>query len=226
MRYQPLISIHIASLLAHVRSNPLPDADSSLSFEDIGKFLRNSTHAVDFSVVLYRRCCIRCWLSFQSRIGNKSLISLAQEHFREEDHLAYCSAYNETRQCVRSCVPSDEQMAHVRPFFRRNYLNEMLCIKHYDEFREHLPCYWNERKSLEYFLVRCGYFALDDSTSLKATKITCKALSCVLRAIPETIRRECEDAMAAEFMEKIVRAFLRERIRLNKMKRMCAEQFV
>uniref|UniRef100_A0A915C6H2 Uncharacterized protein n=1 Tax=Parascaris univalens TaxID=6257 RepID=A0A915C6H2_PARUN len=65
-------------------------------------------------------------------------------------------------------------MAHVRPFFRRNYLNEMLCIKHYDEFREHLPCYWNERKSLEYFLVRCGYFALDDSTSLKATKITCK----------------------------------------------------
>uniref|UniRef100_A0A9J2QB01 Uncharacterized protein n=1 Tax=Ascaris lumbricoides TaxID=6252 RepID=A0A9J2QB01_ASCLU len=93
------------------------------------------------------------------------------------------------------------------------------------KFREHLPCYWNERKSLEYFLVRCGYFALDDSTSLKATKITCKALSCVLRAIPETIRRECEDAMAAGFMEKIVGAFLRERIRLNKMKRMCAEQF-
>uniref|UniRef100_A0A0M3IQV8 Secreted protein n=1 Tax=Ascaris lumbricoides TaxID=6252 RepID=A0A0M3IQV8_ASCLU len=51
-------------------------------------------------------------------------------------------AYNETRQCVRSCVPSDEQMAHVRPFFRRNYLNEMLCIKHYDgSTLFSLPCF-------------------------------------------------------------------------------------
>jgi hypothetical protein len=50
------------------------------------------------------------------------------------------------------------------------------------------------------------------------------SLSCVLRSIPQVVGRDCESPAAANFMQRMVEAFLRERIKLNKMKRLCREQ--
>lgn len=40
--------------------------------------------------------------------------------------------YNRTRTCVRSCVDKQGDLKYIRPFFRRNYLNEIICFKNYN----------------------------------------------------------------------------------------------
>uniref|UniRef100_A0A1I7X1V1 DB domain-containing protein n=1 Tax=Heterorhabditis bacteriophora TaxID=37862 RepID=A0A1I7X1V1_HETBA len=140
------------------------------------------------------------------------------------------SAYDSSRTCAHNCISKDEHEYYLRPFFRRNYLNDFICVKHFKEFREYLPCYRN-RRSLEFFFVKCGYFALDDTSVLQATKRTCTALNCVLHYIPGLIRHDCGVSSydskfakkAGDLMERMVAAFLRERVKLNKMIRMCED---
>uniref|UniRef100_A0A914VMZ3 Uncharacterized protein n=1 Tax=Plectus sambesii TaxID=2011161 RepID=A0A914VMZ3_9BILA len=86
-------------------------------------------------------------------------------------------------------------------------------------------CYRNEHRQLEFFFVRCGYFAVDERIDKpQINRQTCSSLSCVLRSIPQIVRRVCESPAAADFMERMVEAFLRERIKLRKMKMLCRRQ--
>uniref|UniRef100_A0A914V7F3 Uncharacterized protein n=1 Tax=Plectus sambesii TaxID=2011161 RepID=A0A914V7F3_9BILA len=116
--------------------------------------------SVDLLSVLYKRCWTQCWDGFRDSTGQKNMLYLAQHGFDMDDHEEYCREYNSTRACVRSCVDKRTDLKYLRPFFRRNYLNEIICFKNYNDFRTHLQCYRNEHRQLEFFFVRCGYFAV------------------------------------------------------------------
>ncbi|CAI4224716.1 unnamed protein product [Auanema sp. JU1783] len=180
---------------------------------------------------LYKKCWKECLDHHQVSPSHEAVLALINRKFSLEKHEKHCRSYNESKKCAHSCLSSPNHEYYLRPFVRQNYLNDFICARHYDDFRKYLPCYQGHT-SLEQYFIRCGYFAIesDDSSVLQANPQTCAALRCVTRYIPGLIRQQCtslENAKmaheAGDLMERMVTAFLREKLHLNRMKRQCED---
>ncbi|CAD6188290.1 unnamed protein product [Caenorhabditis auriculariae] len=171
-----------------------------------------------FADDLYVRVYRRCWSDCVEKAAplEDPFVSMMQAKFDLDRHKSFCRAYNGTRSCAVGCLSHEDHDVYLRPFFRRNILNEFVCHKHYNDIHEFLPCYLRSR-TFETTFQSCGKFVFEDE--VRANRETCSSLRCVTQTLPGLVRQKCvaDDneqfgGAAAALFEKMLGAFLRQRI--------------
>ncbi|PAV57796.1 hypothetical protein WR25_05103 [Diploscapter pachys] len=197
--------------------------------------ITNDTFTEDtIYIKIYKECWTKCQETFQiDSNGGEAMKELASGAFNQERHRNYCRHYNTSRECANECTKGQkDHHYYLRPFFRRNYLNEFICFKHYEEFHKSIPCYL-AGDVIKSFYNRCGSEFVDDDDAVEASDQTCDSLKCLLKQMPNALRVQCdtqgheEQAFAAgQLLQRSVAAQLRERIRLHHLTQFCGIQNV
>ncbi|PAV91820.1 hypothetical protein WR25_18980 [Diploscapter pachys] len=163
-KYTNIFSLGLILLFTLCCSEPLSSRHTNDTFTEDTIYIK-----------IYKECWTKCQETFQiDSNGGEAMKELASGAFNQERHRNYCRHYNTSRECANECVKGQkDHHYYLRPFFRRNYLNEFICFKHYEEFHKSIPCYL-AGDVIKSFYNRCGSEFVDDDDAVEASDQTCE----------------------------------------------------